>query len=327
VDEYRLMLADKLLANTDYNTDSEVHTLELLKLRFGEVSMRNCEIMIKDMDDSKRINANIKDTVQSRAKRKPSDQSENDPVVDAAIVSHIFWPSLQKEAMKHHPRIQAELEHFGNEYGRLKNPRRLLWLNQLGMVELELDVVETDDNGYPVVETKSFTCTPVLATLIAYFEDKEQWTVEDLARETGIPEHIIERRMSFWVNKRVIRVVLQGGKHYELASQQYLLQESQESGDNFDLMMMEGGEDERAVSASAQEEEEMQVYESYIFGMLTNLGQLPLDRIHNMLKTFVAGSDVKYNKTPQQLAQFLQRLCKQEKLECGPDGTYKLLKR
>jgi hypothetical protein len=35
---------------------------------------------------------------------------------------------------------------------------------------------------------------------------------------------------------------------------------------------------------------------------------------------FVTGSDVKYNKTPQQLSLFLQHLCKQEKLECGPDG-------
>ena len=49
VNEYRVMLADKLLANLDYNTDKEVHTLELLKLRFGEISMRNCEIMINTL--------------------------------------------------------------------------------------------------------------------------------------------------------------------------------------------------------------------------------------------------------------------------------------
>jgi anaphase-promoting complex subunit 2 len=35
VNEYRLMLADKLLANLNYDTDQDVHTLELLKLRFG----------------------------------------------------------------------------------------------------------------------------------------------------------------------------------------------------------------------------------------------------------------------------------------------------
>jgi len=47
VNEFRLMLADKLLTNLTFDTDQEVHTLELLKLRFGDLSMRNCEIMIK----------------------------------------------------------------------------------------------------------------------------------------------------------------------------------------------------------------------------------------------------------------------------------------
>lgn len=47
VNEFRLMLADKLLANLTFDTDQEVHTLELLKLRFGDTSMRSCEIMIK----------------------------------------------------------------------------------------------------------------------------------------------------------------------------------------------------------------------------------------------------------------------------------------
>lgn len=98
VDEYRLMLADKLLANIDFDTDREVHNLELLKKRFGESCMRQCEIMIKDMDDSKRIAANIHSTIRGR-----SMEEENNVVVDVAIVSHIFWPPLQKDSMKNHP--------------------------------------------------------------------------------------------------------------------------------------------------------------------------------------------------------------------------------
>jgi anaphase-promoting complex subunit 2 len=46
-----------------------------------------------------------------------------------------------------------------------------------------------------------------------------------------------------------------------------------------------------------------------------------------MLKTFVSGSEHNYDKTPNQLAIFLQQLCKEEKLEVGPDGMYKLLKK
>ena len=43
VNEYRLVLADKLLSNIKFDTDREVRNLELLKLRFGDSSMHNCK--------------------------------------------------------------------------------------------------------------------------------------------------------------------------------------------------------------------------------------------------------------------------------------------
>lgn len=323
VNEYRLMLADKLLANLDFNTDKEVHTLELLKLRFGELSMRNCEIMIKDTEDSKRIISNIHRTLKSR---RGTDDASSKALVDAAIVSHIFWPTLQNEQFKHHPRLQADLDQFSSEYARLKNPRRLVWMNQLGTVQLELDVLELRPNGTTAVETREFSVAPFLATLISHFEDKDQWTVEELSNETGIPEYQIQKRMGYWVNNRVVALIPGSSPiTYEVATTDHLLQ-----GENDQAAAVVAMDDEhhgQGVSVAAQEEEEMEVYESYICGMLKNLGQLPLDRIHNMLKMFVAGSDVKYNKTPQQLSSFLKHLCKEEKIECGPDGMYKLLKK
>lgn len=39
----RVMLSDKLLSKTDYNCDREIRTLELLKLRFGDANLHNCE--------------------------------------------------------------------------------------------------------------------------------------------------------------------------------------------------------------------------------------------------------------------------------------------
>lgn len=322
VNEYRLMLADKLLANLDFNTDKEVHTLELLKLRFGELSMRNCEIMIKDTDDSKRIISNIHNTL----KNQKANAADNPSVVDAEIISHIFWPTLQNEQFKHHPRIQADLDQFSAEYARLKNPRRLVWMNQLGVVQIELDVLEQLEDGTTAVETREFSVSPLLATLVSHFEDKDEWNVEELANETGLTEHEIQKRMAYWVNNRVIKVVSGSQPStYKVATTDHLLQ-----GENDQVaavVAMEEDQNGQSVSIAAQEEEEMEVFESYICGMLTNLGQLPLDRIHNMLKMFVTGSDVKYNKTPQQLSMFLKHLCKQEKLECGPDGMYKLIKK
>lgn len=328
VNEYRLMLADKLLANMDYNTDKELHTLELLKLRFGEMSMRQCEVMIKDVDNSKRTVSSIHEQIEQQY--TPPDRIGLKPVVDAAIVSHIFWPALQKEQLKHHPRIQLELDQFSEEYGKLKNPRRLVWLNQLGNVELELDVVE---NGESV--TRTFSCPPLLATLISHFADKERWTAEDLSNETGIPEHIIQKKMLFWIHNRVVKFskTSDGEVTFELVTmEQWKVATESDGGTDSHgassaMHLHDDAHDGVAVSRGAHEEEEVQVYESFITVMLTNR-QLPLDSIHTMLQMMVtSGSDHKYNKTPQQLAVFLQQLCKQDKIECGPDGMYKLVKK
>lgn len=332
VNEYRLMLADKLLANLDYNTDKEVHTLELLKLRFGEISMVSAEVMIKDIEDSVRSNKNIRDALLLR------NNNSKPVVVDAAMISHIFWPKLlQNEQLQHHhPRIQAEFDEFSGVYAEQKNPRKLVWMNQLGNVHLELDVTEEDfTSGETHVETKEFTCSPLLATLISHFEDKPTWTATELSNETGVPEHSIQKRMAYWITKRVVTftsTTLDATKvEYTLASRAERLQHQNEDQhhDHHGLLVDDDGHNNtgQAASASAQEEEDMEAYESYISVMLTSLQQAPLDKIHNMLKMMVSGSETKYNKTPQQLSAFLQHLCRQEKLECGPDGMYKLLKK
>ncbi len=57
----------------------------------------------------------------------------------------------------------------------------------------------------------------------------------------------------------------------------------------------------------------MAVYEQYIMGMLATFGAgLQLDRIHNMLKMFVP--EQAYDKTEEQLSEFIGQLVSEEKL-------------
>mmetsp|Transcript_15886 Transcript_15886/g.22588 ORF Transcript_15886/g.22588 Transcript_15886/m.22588 type:complete len:769 (-) Transcript_15886:29-2335(-) len=317
VNEYRIMLADKLLSNLEYNTDAEVHKLELLKLRFGESSLRSCEVMVKDIDDSKRIHTNIRSTLELNSSR------DDPPVVDAAIVSHIFWPHLQRDSMKHHKKIQSKLDKFCKEYEKLKNPRRLVWMQQLGTVEMEVEAYETDADGNVTSYVKDVTCTPAHATLLANFEDKSQWALEELSAEVAMSEEVVRKRMGFWVNQRVV----QANRASDDLIYSLVAASDVNSNEHSFVDHNDDDEQELAVSLGAHEEEKMKVYESYIVGMLSNLGQLPLQRIHTMLKTFVSGSEHNYNKTPNQLAVFLQQLCKEEKVEVSPDGMYKLLKK
>jgi anaphase-promoting complex subunit 2 len=92
-------------------------------------------------------------------------------------------------------------------------------------------------------------------------------------------EDAVRKRMGFWLNQRVIQSssTRNGDLMYTLMS---VL-----DADSADQSFQHDDDDqERAVSVGAHEDEEMKVYESYIFGMLKNHGQLPLDRIHAMLK-------------------------------------------
>ncbi|KAG6654243.1 hypothetical protein CIPAW_05G131900 [Carya illinoinensis] len=99
VNEYRVMLAEKLLNKSDYDIDSEIRTLELLKIHFGESSMQKCEIMLNDLIDSKRTNTNIKATITqpSQTGVELGDNAVSMDLLDATIISSNFWPPIQLE--------------------------------------------------------------------------------------------------------------------------------------------------------------------------------------------------------------------------------------
>lgn len=290
--EYRNMLADKLLSSSDYATDDHVQTLELLKLRFGTNSLQNPQVMLKDILDSKRTNANIRSN-------KP------DNFVDACMVSHIFWPELPQDRVVHHSQIQGPLDEFAAEFGQLKNPRQLIWYPQLGNVDLELEV-----DGV----TKNFSVAPLLATLITHFADQECWTARALSDETGVPMTTVQQKLQYWIHQGILQLK---GDSYQLST-----------GGSSNTTMVAAFDDapitDASILARAQDAKKMDIFWSYIKGMLTNMGPLSLSTIHNNLQTFVAaGSEVSYDQTLQSLSAFMQSL---DQVECGPDGLYKLVK-
>ena len=78
VNEYRTLLADRILTHFSYDTEKEIRYLELLKLRFGESQHHYCEVMLKDVADSKRINTHI------------TEEREKEPT---KIEVHVVWQS------------------------------------------------------------------------------------------------------------------------------------------------------------------------------------------------------------------------------------------
>lgn len=55
INEYQNMLAEKLMSAREYNIEDEIKNIERLKMRFGEAALQTCNIIVKDVKDSKRL--------------------------------------------------------------------------------------------------------------------------------------------------------------------------------------------------------------------------------------------------------------------------------
>ncbi|KAL2559470.1 Anaphase-promoting complex subunit 2 [Forsythia ovata] len=317
VNEYRVMLAEKLLNKSDYDIDSEIRTLELLKIHFGESSMQKCEIMLNDLIDSKRTNTNIKATIKQQP-QPAADLREHEMSLDninATIISTNFWPPIQDEALNVPGPVDQLLSDYAKRFNEVKTPRKLLWKKNLGTVKLELEFED---------RVLQFTVTPLHASIIMQFQDKTSWTSKNLAAAVGLPVDVLNRRINFWISKGILAESVEA----DSSDHKFTLVDSGKTGGNVGSCeeLLGGDEDgERSVaSVEDQLHKEMTVYEKFITGMLTNFGSMALDRIHNTLKMFCIG-DPSYDKSLQQLQSFLSGLVAEEKLELR-DGMYFLKK-
>ena len=65
----------------------QIRNLEILKLRFGDAPLQVCDVMMKDMTDSRRADQGIKNL-----------NSEPLPI-HATIISRLFWPATNPTSL------------------------------------------------------------------------------------------------------------------------------------------------------------------------------------------------------------------------------------
>lgn len=98
--------------------------IEILKIRFGEAALQVCEVMLRDMTDSKRIDTHI--------------QAQQTSVMHPTIVSKHFWPALESSDVRMPGQLGKVQEAYSKEFTIFKPDKKLKWLPQLGTVSLEL---------------------------------------------------------------------------------------------------------------------------------------------------------------------------------------------
>ncbi|CAB3380958.1 Hypothetical predicted protein [Cloeon dipterum] len=251
VNEYRILLADRLLSQFNCNTDKEIRYLELLKRRFGDSQLHYCEVMLKDVQDSKRMNSHLHSCPDVTMCSK-------DFPCTAIILSAQFWPPFKEENLEVPPIVKEHLDDYTKAFEALKGNRTLSWKPHLGYVNLDIELKD---------RTLNLTVSPIHATIIWHFQEKPQWTIEDLSQVMQISGTLLRRKISFWQSQGILR---------EQSPDVFVLMEegaarAGSTGRSADHVACEDEEMESALaSAHEQREGELQVFWSYIVAVLVD---------------------------------------------------------
>jgi anaphase-promoting complex subunit 2 len=113
--------------------------LELLKLRFGESSLQTCNIIVKDVKDSKRTDNIIhKEPVTIE---NPMLSPEN---LHCLVVSKGYWPiNYESTSYTIPPSLRLVFDDYAAKFTKAKAMRKIQWHYNLGYVNIAL----TFDNG------------------------------------------------------------------------------------------------------------------------------------------------------------------------------------
>lgn len=204
VNEYQTLLSNRLLSQFSFDTEKEIRNLELLKLRFGEAPLHQCEVMLKDIGDSKRLNTRLHSPLEgsfSENHSNPADLTQKALLdhpfpVDAIIVSAQFWPQLKEETLVLPDIVTKGLEVYTKAYEFMKGNRTLDWKTHLGFANIDLEIGERKIN---------LTVTPFQAAIICKFQEKSEWAAEELSLALKIPISQLRRRIAFWQVQGLVR--------------------------------------------------------------------------------------------------------------------------
>lgn len=151
-------------------------------MRFGEDALHVCDVMLKDMADSKRINDHIQQDIES--------------IAEPLIISRMFWPEVEQSSLHLTPKLKEVEEQYGAAFNKFKPDKHLRWVQELGKVTLRLEMADR------VVEAE---VTPLQACVAELFETQERWAPADLAERLGVETPVVLSALGVWEGYGLLR--------------------------------------------------------------------------------------------------------------------------
>ena len=180
INELKNIYGDHLLRCQDPEYVKEIRLLELIKVRLGDDKLQACEVMLRDVLESRRINSTIRTTINTPASNSlvtPDNRSKGPqtpdgrqprtprprrgtrstknatpsgpttappagPTLNAQILSSFFWPQLRDDTFRVPAQIDALQKEYESRFERIKGMRKLRWMNALGTSSITLSFAD-----------------------------------------------------------------------------------------------------------------------------------------------------------------------------------------
>ncbi|KAG5988133.1 hypothetical protein E4U43_004830 [Claviceps pusilla] len=355
IKEFQMIMAERLLSKQT-SFQQEIKVLSLLKKRFGESALQNCDVMVKDIYDSKRVDALLRKSLRLRGadvRDVRHVRQQNLIRYHAKILSRLFWPSLPKEPFTV-PGPVADIQgQYEAGFEQLKTSRKLAWLDHIGSATVQLDLKDRSCE----VECKTYEAAVIYAFQndenndnvndddddvdVDDYHDAEpqQRTFNQLWETLMMDEDLLQSALHFWVSKRVLRdlgnqtyVVLERLDDQDEAGHAGYHQDASSSVANATELAQQPQQPQqqqesspRRTKMNPKEQERRTVYWQFIVGMLTNSSPaMPLGQIAMMMKMLIPDGGCSWNN--EELQEFLAEKVADAELELS-GGKYRLPKK
>ncbi|KAH7364605.1 hypothetical protein BKA65DRAFT_447627 [Rhexocercosporidium sp. MPI-PUGE-AT-0058] len=336
IKEFQNIIGENLLKH-EGTFEKEIKVLELLKVRFGEAPLQACEVMLKDIQDSSRVNGvirrnqnldpNEQEIHAATSKAGMSDEELNPegllkPSLHAKILSRLFWPQLHEESYLVPEGILQLQKRYEEGFETLKAARKLTWLHALGQATVELEL----EDRTIIEEVHTWQATVIWAFQSNGADETEpQRSVQGLVESLEMDEALVRSALKFWVNKLVLHeispnsfTVLETLNKEDRARSNAQAAASAAAGGSEDSV-----DDTGLTVNDGIGKEKMGIYWQFIQGMLKNSSsQMPLQKIAMMLKMLISDG---FPYSNEELQEFLGRKVADGSLELT-GGKYKLKK-
>ncbi|KAI9302922.1 hypothetical protein BJ944DRAFT_251098, partial [Cunninghamella echinulata] len=193
IEGYQEILGQSLLMAQNYDIEHEMFYLENIKQRFPQNTLIGCDIMIKDIEDGRRLDRQIHEA------------SDNiDSTFHSFILSKNYWPEIgsgeifklvDNDDIPIPSNLKKSMPLYEEEFKMIKQSRNLQWLPSHGSVTIELEFEN---------RTAVFTVKPTDALVIDILSKEEQLDKQQIMERTGLNGKLVMKSLNYWYKNGII---------------------------------------------------------------------------------------------------------------------------